>query len=766
MLATAYFRLLASNQSKEVKFVFIRALVAKFLPVCFFISIFIPVSNFVCIIAVLFSERLPMKDTAFLISKELNISHSVISKILNLLAEDATIPFIARYRKEVTGNLDEVVLYQIQKLKKQYDELEKRKQSILKTLDEQGVLTADLRQKIQDTYDAVQLEDLYLPYKKKRKTKATTAREQGLEPLAKIIMAQRTTDLEQEAYRFVNHKVTNVEKALEGARFIMAEWISENVWVRNYLRRYFDRNAVIKSKLVKSKATAEKAQKYLDYFDWFEALRRVPSHRLLAMLRAENEGFVRLKLEVSVTEILEKLNDKYIYNQRDTALQIQRAIADAYKRLLAPAISTEILNKYKAKADQTAIGVFAENLWQLLLAPPLGAKSVLALDPGFRTGCKTVCLSPQGELLHFDTIYPHAPQNQFEKSRKLLRDLVKKFDIQAIAIGNGTASRETEAFVKSIDFSAEIPVFIVNESGASIYSASAIAREEFPDHDITVRGAVSIGRRLQDPLAELVKIDPKSIGVGQYQHDVNQSLLKEELDIVVERAVNLVGVNVNTASKYLLKYVSGIGEKLAENIVAYRTENGPFSSRTALKNVKRLGGKAFEQAAGFLRIKKGVNPLDDSAVHPESYGIVKQMAQSLQVPVQQLIGNKDLLQQIDLQKFVTGKTGLPTLKDIIKELEKPGLDIRERVRVFAFSADLQSIADVKVGQTYPGIVNNITNFGCFVHIGIKESGLVHISNMSNSYVSNPADIVRLDQQVQVKVISVDIDRKRIGLSLI
>ncbi len=707
-----------------------------------------------------------MKDAAFLIGKELNINHSVISKILNLLAEDATIPFIARYRKEVTGNLDEVVLYQIQKLKKQYDELGKRKQSILKTLDEQGILTADLRQKIQDTYDAVQLEDLYLPYKKKRKTKATTAREQGLEPLAKIIMAQRTTDLEQEAYRFVNHKVPNVEKALEGARFIMAEWISENVWVRNYLRRYFDRNAVIKSKLVKSKATAEKAQKYLDYFDWSEALRRVPSHRLLAMLRAENEGFVRLKLEVSVPEILDKLNDKYIYNQRDTALQIQRAIADAYKRLLAPAISTEILNKYKAKADQTAIGVFAENLWQLLLAPPLGAKSVLALDPGFRTGCKTVCLSPQGELLHFDTIYPHAPQNQFEKSRKLLRDLVKKFDIQAIAIGNGTASRETEAFVKSIDFSAEIPVFIVNESGASIYSASAIAREEFPDHDITVRGAVSIGRRLQDPLAELVKIDPKSIGVGQYQHDVNQSLLKEELDIVVERAVNLVGVNVNTASKYLLKYVSGIGEKLAENIVAYRTENGPFSSRTALKNVKRLGGKAFEQAAGFLRIKKGANPLDDSAVHPESYGIVKQMAQSLQVPVQQLIGNKDLLQQIDLQKFVTGKTGLPTLKDIIKELEKPGLDIRERVRVFAFSADLQSIADVKVGQTYPGIVNNITNFGCFVHIGIKESGLVHISNMSNSYVSNPADIVRLDQQVQVKVISVDIDRKRIGLSLI
>ena len=707
-----------------------------------------------------------MKDAAFLIGKELNINHSVISKILNLLAEDATIPFIARYRKEVTGNLDEVVLYQIQKLKKQYDELGKRKQSILKTLDEQGVLTADLRQKIQDTYDAVQLEDLYLPYKKKRKTKATTAREQGLEPLAKIIMAQRTTDLEQEAYRFVNHKVPDIEKALEGARFIMAEWISENVWARNYLRRYFDRNAVIKSKLVKSKATAEKAQKYLDYFDWSEALRRVPSHRLLAMLRAENEGFVRLKLEVSVPEILDKLNDKYIYNQRETALQIQQAIADAYKRLLAPAISTEILNKYKAKADQTAIGVFAENLWQLLLAPPLGAKSVLALDPGFRTGCKTVCLSPQGELLHFDTIYPHAPQNQFEKSRKLLRDLVKKFDIQAIAIGNGTASRETEAFVKSIDFSAEIPVFIVNESGASIYSASAIAREEFPDHDITVRGAVSIGRRLQDPLAELVKIDPKSIGVGQYQHDVNQSLLKEELDIVVERAVNLVGVNVNTASKYLLKYVSGIGEKLAENIVAYRTENGPFSSRTALKNVKRLGGKAFEQAAGFLRIKKGANPLDDSAVHPESYGIVKQMAQSLQVPVQQLIGNKDLLQQIDLQKFVTGKTGLPTLKDIIKELEKPGLDIRERVRVFAFSADLQSIADVKVGQTYPGIVNNITNFGCFVHIGIKESGLVHISNMSNSYVSNPADIVRLDQQVQVKVISVDIDRKRIGLSLI
>ncbi len=689
-----------------------------------------------------------------------------IKNVLQLLNADATIPFIARYRKELTGNLDEVVLYQIQKLKKQYDELEKRKQSIIKTLEEQAVLIPELQEKIQNTYDAVQLEDLYLPYKKKRKTKATTARELGLEPLAKIIMAQRTGVIEQEAQRFVNKHVPDVQKALEGARFIIAEWVSENVWVRNYLRRFYDRHALIKSKVIKNKATENKAQKYLDYFDWSETLNRIPSHRLLAILRAEKEGFVRIKLEVPEIEILEKLNDKYIYNRRNTAQQIQLAIADAYKRLLAPAISTEIRNKYKEKADKIAIGVFAENLRQLLLAPPLGAKSVLALDPGFRTGCKTVCLSPQGEFLHFDTIYPHAPHNQTQKATETLQSLISKYNIQAIAIGNGTASRETEAFVKSIDFSREIPVFIVNEAGASIYSASDVAREEFPDQDITVRGAVSIGRRLQDPLAELVKIEPKSIGVGQYQHDVNQKMLKEELDTVVESVVNLVGVNVNTAGKYLLKYVSGIGDKLAENIVNYRQNNGPFKTRHDFLKVKGLGQKAFEQSAGFLRIKDGDNPLDNSAVHPESYDIVKQMAQSLQVPLQQLVGNKYLLQKIDLQKFVTNTTGLPTLKDIINELQKPGLDIREQVRVFSFSDALQSIEDVKIGQTYPGIVNNITNFGCFVNIGIKESGLVHISNMSDSFVSNPADIVKLNQQVQVKVISVDIDRKRIGLSLV
>ena len=705
-------------------------------------------------------------NIAQFIANAINIPEKKIQNALDLFNADATVPFIARYRKEMTGNLDEVVLYEIQKRKKQFEELEKRKQTIIKALEEQEVLTDELRDKILQTYDAVSLEDIYLPYKKKRKTKAETARKNGLEPLAKIIMAQRTNDLSYDAARFLSDAVPDIDAALQGARYIIAEWINENIWVRNFLRRVFERSASIHSKVIKTKETDEKALKYADYFDWSESLRRCPSHRLLAMKRAENEGFIRIKLQVDTDFIFEKLDDRFIKNNNETAEQIEKAVTDAYKRLLEPSISSEILNLYKEKADLTAIKVFSENLRQLLLAPPLGEKRVLALDPGFRTGCKLVCLNRRGDLLYNDTIFPHPPQNHKQEAAGKLKYLVDKYEIQAIAIGNGTASRETESFVKEIKFDKQIPVFIVSESGASIYSASKIAGDEFPNKDVTVRGAVSIGRRLQDPLAELVKIDPKSIGVGQYQHDVNQTLLKDELDTVVESVVNLVGVNVNTASKYLLKYVSGIGEKLAENIVAYRSENGAFQSRNELKKVNRLGGKAFEQSAGFLRIKNAVNPLDDSAVHPESYPVVKQMAVSAGVAIKELIGNKKILQQIDLQKFVNNKTGLPTLRDIIKELEKPGLDIRKKAREFSFDSHLKTIDDVKQGAVYPGIVNNITNFGCFVDIGIKENGLIHISNLSDDFVNNPADIVKIHQQVQVKVLQVDIDRKRIGLKLL
>ncbi len=701
-----------------------------------------------------------------LITEKIQIPQKQVDSVLILLNGGATVPFISRYRKEATGNLDEVTVYKIQKLQKQLDELLKRQQTIIKALEEQGILTDELEAKILQTYDATALEDLYLPYKKKRKTKADIARQKGLEPLAKIIMAQRTNDLYYQAENYVNDQVETPEEALEGARHIIAEWMNENLWVRNVVRRVYKRSALIKTKVVKDKDTDDKAQTYRDYFDWEEPLSRTPSHRLLAMLRAEKEGFIRLKLEVDTDFLLDKLEKRFIKNNNETADQIELAINDAYKRLLAPSIATETINFYKEKADLTAIAVFSKNLRQLLLAPPLGEKRVLAIDPGFRTGCKVVCLDKQGNLLHHGAIFPHPPQNKSVEAMAQLKFWVDKYDIEAIGIGDGTAYRETMQFVKQIDFGKEIPVFTVNEAGASIYSASEVAREEFPDKDVTVRGAVSIGRRLQDPLAELVKIDPKSIGVGQYQHDVNQTLLKQELDNVVESVVNLVGVNVNTASRYLLRYVSGVGDKLAKNIVDYRSEHGAFQNRNELKKVKALGPKAFEQSAGFLRIKNGDNPLDDSAVHPESYPVVKQMAKSLGVSVKDLIGNKQLLQAVDLQRFVTAKTGLPTLRDIVKELEKPGLDIRQKASVFSFSPNLKTIDDVKEGAVYPGIVNNITNFGCFVNIGIKESGLVHISKMSDSFVSNPADMVQLNQQVQVKVISVDVGRKRIGLSLI
>lgn len=705
-------------------------------------------------------------EIAQLIANRLHLPFHKVLAAVELLQNDATVPFIARYRKEVTGNLDEIALYGIQKEKKFFEDIEKRKQTIINSLEEQQVLTPELKQKILDTYDATVLEDLYLPYKKKAKTKAETARKKGLEPLAKIIMAQRTNDLDYEASRFLSDQVGDVNEALQGARYIIAEWITENIWVRNFLRRVYDRSAVIKSKVIKKKESDEKAQKYLDYFDWSESLRTCPSHRLLAMLRAEKEGFVRLKLEVDTDFIYEKLDDRFIKNDKETARQIEEAITDAYKRLLSPSIANETLNKYKEKADLTAIKVFSENLRQLLLAPPLGEKRVLAIDPGYRTGCKVVALNAQGDLLMYDTIFPHPPQNKMLESEAKLKFLVDKYQLEAIAIGNGTASRETESFVKNIKFDKKLPVFVVSEAGASIYSASKIAREEFPDKDVTVRGAVSIGRRLQDPLAELVKIDPKSIGVGQYQHDVNQSLLKEELDAVVESSVNLVGINLNTAGKYLLKYVSGIGEKLAERIVEYRMLNGPFQTREELKKVKGLGKKAFEQSAGFLRIKNGLNPLDNSSVHPESYPVVEKIAKSLGLKLRELIGNEKILNTIDLQSFITEKVGLPTLNDMIKELKKPGLDVRQELKQFAFRSDLKSMSDLKIGETYPGIVNNITNFGCFVDIGIKESGLVHISNMSDRFVSDPNEIVKLHQKVQVKVISLDVDRKRIGLSLI
>jgi len=698
------------------------------------------------------------------IAQKLNIPFKQVANTLDLLSKDATVPFIARYRKEATGNLDEVQIYEIQKQKKYFDELDKRKQSILKTLEELGVLTENLKNRIEQTYELATLEDLYLPYKKKRKTKAEEARKAGLEGLAKIIMTQNKRDLFTIAAGFINDSVINEEKALEGARDIIAEWVSENLRVRNYLRRVYDRSAFLKSTGVKKQMDTEKAMKYVQYFEWAEPLSKCPSHRFLAMNRGEKEGILKLKLEIDKAIVIDKIADFYIKNNSESATQIKMAIRDSFSRLLAPSIENEILKKYKEKADVSAIRVFSDNLRQLLLSPPLGEKIILAIDPGYRTGCKIAVINHQGDFLKNATIYPHLA-NKVEDAKKIIKELVSRFNVEAFSIGNGTASRETEAFIREINFAPKIPIYVVNEAGASIYSASDVAREEFPDLDITVRGAISIGRRLQDPLAELVKIDPKSIGVGQYQHDVNQTLLKEELENVVSMVVNTVGVNLNTASKYLLKYVSGIGEKLADNIIEYRTKNGSFRSREELKKVKRLGGKAFEQSAGFLRIKNGINPLDDSAVHPESYEIVFKMAQSLGVSIEELIGNKELLNKIDIEEYLEKGLGKYSLHFIIKELMKSGLDIRKTISEFRFSEDLQSIEDVVEGNIYPGIVNNITNFGCFVDLGIKENGLIHISNLSDQFVSDPNKIVKLHQKVRVKILSVDKERKRIGLAL-
>jgi len=699
------------------------------------------------------------------ITSRTNLPSKAIQNTVELLIEECTIPFISRYRKERTGNLDEVQIGEIVKYKNLFEELEKRKKAILKALEEQAVLSDELQQKIEAASNLTILEDLYLPFKKKRKTKAETARNQGLEPLAKIIMRQNANGIESIANKYVKGEIKTSEDALEGARFIIAEWINERTDIRKNIRHQLERYALISTKVVKAKADDEKAQKFKDYFDWNETLNRIPSHRLLAILRAEKEGFIRVKIEIDEHRALTKIEDRIIRSTNDCSDQIELAIHDAYKRLLFPALSNEILNKSKEKADEGAINVFAKNLKQLLLGAPLGEKNILAIDPGFRSGCKIVCLNAQGGLEYNETIYPHAPQNDSKGAIKKISSLVDAYKIEAIAIGNGTASRETEQLIRRIRFDKEIQVFVVSEAGASIYSASKIARDEFPNYDVTVRGAVSIGRRLADPLAELVKIDAKSIGVGQYQHDVDQVKLKNSLDSVVESCVNAIGVNINTASESLLSYVSGIGPKLAENIVNYRNENGAFTSRNEIKKVPRLGGKAFEQGAGFLRIKNAGNPLDDSAVHPESYPIVSKMAKDEQKNIEDLIGNTNTLQKIELKKYITPNVGLPTLTDIIAELEKPGLDPRETAKVFTFDQTIKTIHDVKQGKLLPGIVNNITNFGCFVDIGIKESGLIHISNLSNTFVKDVNEHVRLHQQVIVKVLDVDFDRKRIQLKL-
>ncbi len=698
-----------------------------------------------------------------LIANELKLALQSITNTIQLLDEGATIPFISRYRKEMTGSLDEV---EIGNIKERYDklqEIEKRKETIIKTIDEQGMLTHELKQKIEASWNATELEDLYLPYKPKRKTRAVKARERGLEPLAKLIMKQFEQDIEGKAEGFLNAEVPNTEEALQGARDIIAEWVSENTVARDIVRSTFSREAMIISKVVKGKDEA--GIKYKDYFDWNEPLRKCPSHRLLAMRRGEKEGFLKVEITPQSEQAVDRLDRLFVKGDTAASQQVRMAVEDAYKRLLQPGIETEFSHLSKEGADTEAIKVFTENLRQLLLASPLGEKRVMALDPGFRTGCKLVCLDAQGNLIHNETIYPHPPQSETGKAMKKVDSLVDAYKIEAIAIGNGTASRETESFIRGIRFNRDLQVFVVSEDGASIYSASKTAREEFPDYDVTVRGAVSIGRRLMDPLAELVKIDPKSIGVGQYQHDVEQSRLKASLDMVVESCVNQVGVNVNTASKHLLTYVSGLGPQLAQNIVDYRTQNGPFKSRSELKKVPRLGAKAFEQCAGFMRIPDAENPLDNSAVHPESYPIVEKMAKDIKCQVNDLMGKKEIRQEIKPEKYITDKVGLPTLNDILKELEKPGRDPRQQIKVFEFAPGVTSIGHLKPGMILPGIVSNITNFGAFVDVGVKQDGLVHISQLADRFVSDPNQVVKLHQHVMVKVVEVDENRKRIQLTM-
>lgn len=701
------------------------------------------------------------------IRQALGISEKSINATLKLLAEDCTIPFISRYRKDATGNLDEVQIEQVAKISRQFEDMVKRKEAILKSVEEQDALNPELRQRIEESFDIREIEDLYLPYKKRKKTKADAAKEKGLEPLARIIMSQKARDLTFLAAKYINDQVASEEEALQGARDIMAEWINENMYVRKNLRRMFRQNAVITSKAVKARKDEEEAQKYAQYFEWEENLGRMPSHRLLALLRAEAEGFVKVNTGISKEEAIEFIEQAVIKTgHNETAGQIASAIKDSYKRLLEPAIANETLQEAKEKADKKAIEIFSDNLSQLLLAPPLGEKRILAIDPGYRSGCKVVCLDEKGDLLHNETIYPHAPQNESGMAMKKIRSMVNAYHIEAISIGNGTASRETEFFIKKIAFDKPLQVFVVSEAGASVYSASKIARDEFPNYDVTVRGAVSIGRRLADPLAELVKIDAKSIGVGQYQHDVDQTQLKNELDAAVMKCVNAVGINLNTASKSLLSYVSGIGEKMAENIVNYRMENGAFEDRKQLKKVPRLGEKAFQQAAAFVRISNPANPLDNSAVHPEAYGIVEKMAEDLGIKTRELIASKEKIAMIRPEKYVTEAIGILSIQDIVKELEKPGLDPRKAAKVFEFDPNVKKITDLKTGMVLPGIVNNITAFGCFVDLGIKESGLVHISQLKEGFVSDVNEVVKLHQHVRVKVTEVDEARKRIQLSMI
>lgn len=698
-----------------------------------------------------------------IINERLGISITQIANTIALIEGGATVPFISRYRKEATGSLDEVAIGNIKDANEQLQELDKRKVTILKTIAEQELLTPELRSKIGQCYDMAELEDIYLPFKPKRRTRATMAREKGLEPLAKIVMEQFENDPEGKAVRFLNGSVPDVAGALAGARDIIAEWVNEDQGARNIVRNHFAREAVISSHVVKGKE--EEGAKYRDYFDSHEPLGRCRPHRLLAMKRGENEEFLKLGIAPDNEKAIAALERYFVKSRNNSGAQVSLAVKDSYNRLLAPAIETEFFGSSKMKADVEAIRVFSENLRQLLLAPPLGQKRILAIDPGYRTGCKVVCLDAQGNLVHNETIYPHQPHSEVGLSFKKISTLVNMYKIEAIAIGDGTASRETEAFIKKISFDKALQVFVVNEDGASIYSASKVARDEFPQYDVTVRGAVSIGRRLMDPLAELVKIEAKSIGVGQYQHDVNQKHLQKGIDTVVESCVNLVGVNVNTASSHLLNFVSGLGPLLAQNIVEYRKENGPFAARTELKKVPRMGEKAYEQCAGFLRVPGGANPLDNSAVHPERYPLVCKIAADLQCKLEELVGHENLKSKIDVEKYLSEEVGLPTLVDILAELTKPGLDPRSGIKVFEFADGVFSVKDLQVGMVLPGIITNITRFGAFVDVGVKQDGLVHISELANKYVGDPAEVVKLHQHVKVKVLEVDITRKRIAFSM-
>jgi len=705
------------------------------------------------------------KNYPEIIAKEIGVDTMQVVNTLRLLDGGATVPFIARYRKEMTGSLDEVAIIKIRDLITKLNEIDKRREAIISSVKEQELLTPELEKKFNEAESLSELEDLYLPYRPKRKTRATIAKAKGLEPLAKIIMTQQLIDINKKAGEFISdeNEIKTIEEALQGARDIIAEWINENAIIRNKLRRLFEYEALIYSTVAKGKE--QDGVNYQNYYDFKELLKKSPSHRVLAMLRGEEEGFLKIYIEPDEIRAVDIINNFYIKGNNDSSLQVKKAITDSYKRLLQPSLETEMRQLFKERADVEAIKIFVENLKQMLMSPPLGQKNILALDPGFRTGCKLVCLDKQGKLLHNETIYPHPPENQIKESINKILSLVNAYKIEAIAIGNGTAGRETERFIKKIKFDRDILALIVNESGASVYSASAIARQEFPDYDVTVRGAVSIGRRLMDPLAELVKIDPKSIGVGQYQHDVNQNLLQKSLEDTVESCVNNVGVEVNTSSKELLSHVSGVGPVLAKNIIDYRNENGPFKTRSELYKVKRFGEKAFEQAAGFLRISNSENPLDKSAVHPESYFIVKKMTEKLKCTINGLIESEELRKKIIAEEYVTESVGLPTINDIIKELSKPGRDPRKTFDVFEFDKTVHKIEDLHTDMVLPGIITNITAFGAFVDIGVHQDGLVHISQLANRFVKDPNEVVKLNQKVQVKVLTVDVERKRINLTM-